>query len=158
MSLLQRLRILVVADAAGASSLLAVLRQIECSIIIMVESPAEARRLCAAGAADACLLLVQDSRPDEVVPLSAECAAPGRDSGIPSLLVVDVVTPYLKRAARRSGYVRTVAVATGPRLLYRTISAALQHARQEGKLRCRSTVSRDVAASALGFARKATLH
>jgi hypothetical protein len=133
------MRVLIVDDEGRSLPL--VLRGMEFAEITVVEGVEEASRLCAAGAADACLLLMRDFRPDEPLPLADGAAAPGRDSGIPSLLLAEVVTPYVSRLARRSGYVRAIAMTTSAQLLYRTISAALQHARRRPTFRGRPVMS-----------------
>src|SRR5215510_1127879 len=58
-----------------------------------------------------------------------ELDAPGRSCGVPALMVAPVVTPHLRRAARRCGYLAAVPVTISPRLLYRRLGAALQHRR-----------------------------
>ncbi len=126
----RRARILLVAGSAHGRVLLDRLGRMELAEITVVDELAEARRLCAAGAADVCILVAQETRPDEVLPLSADAAAPGRDCGVPSVLLAHVVTPYVKRAARKSGYIRAVPAAATPQFLYRSIRAALQRARQ----------------------------
>ena len=65
----------------------------------------------------------------------AEGDAPGRSCGIPTLIVAPVVTPYLRRTARRRGYLAAVSAALPSRLLYRRIGSALQ--RRRGERRCR---------------------
>jgi hypothetical protein len=90
----------------------------------------EARRLCQQGAADACLLVVRNFVADEISAQNLELLAPGCGSGVPSLLLADVVTPYVAQAARRSGYLSAVPITTTPRVLYRRISALLQKSRR----------------------------
>jgi hypothetical protein len=60
--------------------------------------------------------------------------ASGRDSGTPSLMLIDAVTPYSRRIARRAGYRAAVSVKIGPRMLYRRIGAALQGRRAGSRL------------------------
>ena len=60
---------------------------------------------------------------------------PGRFCGIPTLMVAPVVTPYLRRTARRCGYLAAISATIPPRMLYRRIGP-----------RCRAAalVARDV--------------
>jgi hypothetical protein len=127
---IQRARILLIADPAHGHSLLDKLRLLKSFKVNRVESIEEARRLCAAGAADACLLVVRNSAPDDLWLSRVESSAPGRDSGVPSLLVADVVDPYVMDVARRSGYAGAVPITKTAQLLYRSIGAMLQQARR----------------------------
>jgi hypothetical protein len=106
------------------------LGQLDLTQVSVVPHIEEARRLCQAGAADACLLVVRNFGADEHSAMNLELTAPGRESGVPSLLLADVVTPYVAQAARRSGYLSAVPMTMTPRLLYRRISALLQKSRR----------------------------
>ncbi|HZL30556.1 MAG TPA: hypothetical protein VFC54_05775 [Pseudolabrys sp.] len=55
--------------------------------------------------------------------------APGRGSGVPSLMVVPAVTSFVRKAARRDGYMAALPANIVPRMLYRRIGAALQRGR-----------------------------
>lgn len=120
-------RIVVVADSGQGEVLATRLRRMNVAEVKAVTKLEEARRLCQSGHADACLVAVDAPVPD-CVPLS-ESDAPGRCCGVPALMVVPVVTPHLRRAARRCGYLAAVPVTIPPRLLYRRLGAALQHRR-----------------------------
>jgi hypothetical protein len=127
---IQRARILLIADPAYGHSLLDRLRLLKSFKVNRVDGIEEARRLCEAGAADACLVVVRNSAPDDFWLSQVEASAPGRDCGVPSLLVADVVDPYVMDVARRSGYAGAVPITKTARLLYRSIGAMLQQARQ----------------------------
>lgn len=88
-----------------------------------------ARDLCAMGDVDACLVFLPRTVPDESLPWTAEDDAPGRD-GVPSLLLAEVVTPYIAACARKGGYSAVASLSVPPRVLYRCIRALLQLARQ----------------------------
>jgi hypothetical protein len=95
----------------------------------------EARGLCQAGDADACIVAF-----DELVPDAApmpETDAPGRCCGVPSLMVVPTLTPHLCKAARRCGYLAAVPATIPTRMFYRRIGAALQRRRAAGRPRRR---------------------
>ena len=68
--------------------------------------------------------------PDEVPPWTAETGAPGREAGIPSWLLAQVVTPYVNKSARRAGYVASVPADVSSRLLYRGMGGLLQKQRR----------------------------
>jgi hypothetical protein len=127
---IQRARILLIADPAYGHSLLYRLRLLKSFEVNRVDGIEEARRLCEAGAADACLVVVRNSAPDDFWLSQVEASAPGRDCGVTSLLVADVVDPYVMDVARRSGYVGAVPITKTARQLYRSIGAMLQQARR----------------------------
>ena len=130
-------RIVVVADSGHDHILAARLRRMEVAKVTAVTDLEEARRLCQSGAADACLVAIDITVPDGVP--AVESYAPGRCCGIPTLMVVPVVTPYLRRMARRGGYLAAVSATIPPRMLYRRIRAALQHRAGRGSPRRSST-------------------
>jgi hypothetical protein len=101
---IQRARILLIADPAHERSLLDKLRLVKLFKVDHVDGIETARRSCEAGATDACLLVVRNSAADDLWLSLVKSFAPGRDNGVPSLLVADVVDSYLMDAARRSGY------------------------------------------------------
>ena len=117
-------RIVVVADSEHGHILAARLRRMEVAEVTAVTGIEEARRLCQSGCADACLVAVGVAVPD-CVP-TPESDAPGRACGVPSLMVVPVVTPHWRRTSRRCGYLAAVPATMPPRMLYRRIGAALQ--------------------------------
>jgi CheY-like chemotaxis protein len=125
MKSIKRSRIVVVADSDQGRVLTARLRRMEVAEVTAVAALEEARQLCQSGRADACLVAIGDPVPD-CAP-TPEGEAPGRAYGIPALMVAPVVTPYVRRAARRFGYLAAVSAATPPRMLYRRLGAALQH-------------------------------
>jgi hypothetical protein len=88
-----------------------------------------ARGLCAAGDIDACVVFLPRSVPDESLPWTEQDDAPGSDR-IPSLLLAEVVTPYIAACARKAGYSAVASLSVPPRVLYRCIRALLQLARQ----------------------------
>jgi hypothetical protein len=135
MKSIRRANIVVVADSYQGLVLAARLRRMEVARVTTVAGLDEARRLCRAGDTDACLVsfndLVLDAAP------AVENDAPGRDSGVPSPMLADVVTPHLRRVARRCGYCAAVPCAIAPRLLYRRIGGALQRRRAARRSRRR---------------------
>jgi hypothetical protein len=127
---IQRARILLIADPVYGHSLLDRLRLLKSFRVNRVDGIEEARRLCEAGAADACLVVVRNSGPDDFWLSQVGSSAPGRDCRVPSLLVADVVDPHVLDVARRSGYAGAVPIANTARLLYRSIGAMLQRVRR----------------------------
>ena len=106
-------RIVVVADSEHGHILAARLRRMEVAEVTAVTGIEEARRLCQSGCADACLVAVGGAVPD-CVP-TPESDAPGRACGVPSLMVVPVVTPHWRRTSRRCGYLAAVPATMPPR-------------------------------------------
>ena len=130
MNPIQRARILLIADPAYGQSLLDKLHLLKLLEVNHVDSVEVARQSCEAGVADACLLVVRNSAPDDLWLSLIKSFAPGRESAVPSLLVADVVDPYLMDAAHCFGYAGAVPITTTARLLYRSIGAMLQQARR----------------------------
>jgi hypothetical protein len=95
-----------------------------------VDDLAEARCICAAGEADACLVVLPPAIPDEAPRLTADADAPGRGVGVPSLLIADALTPHLIESARSAGYAAVVARRVKQRLLYRRLGGLLQKPRR----------------------------
>jgi hypothetical protein len=124
MKSIRRSHIVVVADSNHGHDLTARLRRMDVAQVTAVKDLEEARRLCRVGNADACLVAIDLTVPDDR--LTAESDAPGLFRGIPALIVAPVVTPHLRRMARRCGYRAAVSAAIPPRLLYRRIGAVLQ--------------------------------
>ena len=127
-------RIVVVADSGYDHILAARLRRMEVAKVTAVTDIEEARRLCESGDADACLVAIDSPVPDDVP--AAESDAPGRLCGIPTLMVATAITPYVRRMARRCGYLAALSATIPSRMLYRRISAALQ-GRRAGRNRPR---------------------
>ena len=123
-------RVVVVAGGEAGSPLVHTLTRMGLAGVSLVASPDQARKLCTAKGADACLVLLPRPVPDEVPQWTAETGAPGREAGIPSLLLAQVVTPYVSKSARRAGYVASVPADVSARLLYRWMGALLQKQRR----------------------------
>jgi AmiR/NasT family two-component response regulator len=138
MKSLRRARIVIVAGEVGGRALLSMLQRVEFPQVTVVESAEEARRMCDAGGADACVVSVRNYLLEEPATVTAETTAPAA----PSVLLADIVTPDITRTARLSGYASAVPVNVAPRLLYRLIGAAMQKARRPAALRVRGTPSK----------------
>jgi DNA-binding NtrC family response regulator len=133
MKSIQRAHIVVVADSDQGLVLSARLLQMDVARVTTVASLDEARGMCQKGGADACIVAFDEAVPD-AKPM-AESDAPGRNCGVPSLMVVPTITPYLRKTARRRGYMAAVPAAIAPRMLYRRIGAALQLRRAASRRR-----------------------
>jgi len=118
------LRVVVVTDSEHGHVLAARLRRMEVAHVMAVAGLEEARLLCQSGRADACLVAVGAPVPD--APPMKESDAPGLCCGVPALMIAPVVTPQLRRAARRRGYLTAISATIPPRMLYRRLGAALQ--------------------------------
>jgi hypothetical protein len=141
MKSIERAHIVVVAGGERGEALVAQLRRMQVRQVTTVSDVEEARRLCAQGDTSLCLVTYADTGLDAAPPVTY--IAPGRDSGTPSLMLIDAVTPYSRRIARRAGYRAAVPVKIEPRMLYRRIGAALQSRR--ARLRLPPTLSFGVA-------------
>jgi len=119
--------IVVVADSDHALVLAARLRRMDVARVTSVDGIEEARTICQAGGADACIVAVDDLVPDAMP--ATENDAPGRRCGVPSLMVAPKVTSHLRQAARRCGYLAPMPAAISARMFYRRLGAALQHRR-----------------------------
>jgi AmiR/NasT family two-component response regulator len=135
MKSLRRARIVIVAGEVGGRALRSMLKRVELPQVTVVESAEEARRMCDAGGADACVVSVRNYLLEEPAKVTAETTAPAA----PSVLLADIVTPDVTRTALRSGYASAVPVNVPPRMLYRLIGAAMQKARRPAALRVRGT-------------------
>jgi len=135
MKSIRRAHIVVVADSDQGLVLAARLKRMAVAQVTSAAGFAEARGLCRRGGADACIVLFDDVRPDDV-PLAVN-DAPGRGCGVPSLMVVRAVTPFVRKAARSGGYLTAVPASITPRMLYRRLGAALQHRRAASRTRPR---------------------
>lgn len=127
MKLLRHAHVVVVANSDAALLLAGRLARMERIAVTAVASLDEAGRLCRTGEADACLVAYQEPVPD--APPCPHRDAPGRDLGVPSLLIVPAMTPYLRAYARRAGYAAAAPCGVAPRMLYRRIGAVLQRGR-----------------------------
>ncbi len=123
-------RVIVVAGSETGRPLVHTLTRMGLEGVSLVANPDQARQLCSAKRADACLVVLPHAVPDEVPQWTAETGAPGREAGIPSLLLAQVVTPYVSRSAKRAGYVASVPADVSSRLLYRWMGALLQKQRR----------------------------
>jgi hypothetical protein len=124
-------RVVVVAGDHIGGSLVHALTRMGLPGVRLVATLEEARQLCAIDSVDACLAVLPPHVPDEAPRWTVETDAPGRKAGVPSLLLVEAVTPYLTKTARSSGYVAAIPANVAPRLLYRWIGALLQKQAQE---------------------------
>ena len=123
-------RVIVVAGSETGRPLVQTLTRMGLAGISLVANPDQARQLCSDKRADACLVVLPHAVPDEAPQWTAETIAPGREVGIPSLLLAPVVTPYVSRSAKRAGYVASVPADVSSRLLYRWMGALLQKQRR----------------------------
>jgi hypothetical protein len=134
-------RLVVLADEGCDDALIAAIARMGIASVQRVRRFEEARRLCAAGEVDACLVVLPSAKPDEIPPWTADREAPGRGF-VPTLLLAEAVTPHIKTCVRIRGYAAAVPVALAPRMLYRCIGALLQSARQARPPRRRVGTSR----------------
>jgi hypothetical protein len=161
MKSIERAHIVVVASGDQSLRLAVHLCRIGVAQATFVASLDEARSLCLAGAADLCLVAVADWTVDAAP--EPEIAAPGRERGVPSLMLARVVTPYLQRMARRCGYKAAIAAEISPQMLVRRMGAALQRgqpprlARMHRPLAIHPGISRHLATEFVDF-RKAKPH
>jgi DNA-binding NtrC family response regulator len=123
MKSISRAHVVVVADSERCSLLTARLHRMEVARVTAVDNLEEARCLCRAGGASVCLVALDETGCEAA---AADGDAPGRDSGVPALMLVDVVTPHCCRLARRSGYLAVIPTKIEPRLFYRRLGGALQ--------------------------------
>lgn len=131
MKLLRRSHIILVvpADSHDGQFLAARLRRMMIGQVTAVAGLDEVRRVCRAGGVDACLVVIGDAVPDAIA--EPHGVAPGHSCGIPTLVFAPVVTPHLRRTARRCGYLAALPARIPPRMLYRRISAAVQGRRSD---------------------------
>ena len=156
MKSIRRSHIIVVAESNHGRDLTARLRRMDVAQVTAVADLEEARRLCRAGNADACLVAIDLRLPDDA--LTAEGDAPGRFRGVPALIVAPVVTPHLCRMARRCGYRAAVSATIPPRLLYRRIGVVLQGRRGVRRLQRTAAGIQRVAPSNSSALDNRTLH
>ena len=131
MKSLRHAHVAVVADSEQALTLAQRLAAMEQITVTAVADLDEATRLCRAGRVDVCLVAYRVPMLD--APPRPHPDAPGRDYGVPSLLIVPALTTYLRTYACRAGYRAAVPVGILPRLLYRQIGAVLQRGRAIGR-------------------------
>jgi hypothetical protein len=110
MKSMRGLRVVVVIDSEHGHILAARLRRMEVAQVTAVAGLEEARLLCQSGNADACLVAVDAPVPDAVP--AKESDTPGRWCGVPALMLAPVVTPHLRQAARRRGYLAAISATT----------------------------------------------
>ena len=123
-------RVVIVAGSDTGRPLVHTLTRMGLEGVRLVANPDQARQLCSAKRADACLVILPPAVPDEAPQWTAETGAPGREMGIPSLLLAQVITPYVSRSAKQAGYVASVPADVSSRLLYRWMGALLQKQRR----------------------------
>ena len=124
---LERAHVVLVAGKDQGLQLAVHLCRIRVARATFVADVDEARSLCLAGGPDLCLVAIDGCILD-AAPLP-EIDAPGRATGVPSLLLAAVVTPYLRRMAWRCGYSAAIPAGIAPQMLARRICAALQRRR-----------------------------
>ena len=140
-------RLVVVCDQSDRS-LVHALARMGLEDVRLVATPDEARQICAIDRVDACLAVLPSPIPDEAPPWTVETVAPGRETGVPSLLLAEVVTPYVAKSARTAGYLAAIPANAPPRLLYRWIGALLQkQAQQQGRTAAADRGRRDILAA-----------
>ena len=143
-------RVVIVAGEHTGRCLVDALTRMGVAGVRLVSSSDVAQQLCAAGSADACLVVLPRPVPDELPQWTAETEAPGCEAGVPSLLLADMVTPYVTKSARNAGYLAAISAQLPQRLLYRWIGALLQKRQQTRPAeRSRQDVPRVEAAHAL---------
>jgi hypothetical protein len=130
MNSIRSARLVVVAEEVGGHALVDGLLRLGLAHVRRVTDLAAARHCCEVGEADACLVVLPCFLLEERAASVLAVEAPGRSSGIPSLLVADVATPYVRKAARRSGHAGVVTQNVPSRLMYRRIAGVLQRARR----------------------------
>ena len=91
--------IVVVADSDHGLVLAARLLKMDVAQVTTVAGLDGARGMCQKGGIDACIVAFDEVLPD-AVPM-VENDAPGRKCGVPPLMVVPTVSPYLRKSARR---------------------------------------------------------
>jgi hypothetical protein len=125
-----RARVAVVAGEASGHAVVHCLRRMGLAVVHDLSDIEQARLLCSSGRVNACLVVLPRPVPDQVPSLQLETGAPGRGTGIPSLLIADVLTPHLLKTAGRAGYIAAIPADITPRMLYRCIGALLQQSRR----------------------------
>jgi hypothetical protein len=121
----------VVLVAGEGHTLVGALARMGIADICCMSEMAAAQAMCDAGGVDACLVVLPRAVPDDKPDWDARTEAPGRGR-VPSLLLVEVATPYIRRAAANAGYHAAVPIALSFRMLYRCVGALLQAGRRPG--------------------------
>jgi hypothetical protein len=119
----------VVVVAGHDSALVDAIRRMGVANIFHVGCMEDAQARCTAGGADACIVVLPRTVPDERPAWTAATEAPGRGR-VPALLIAEVVTPYVRQAARQAGYDAAIPLGLPPRMLYRCVGALLQASRR----------------------------
>ena len=159
MKSIERAHIAVVAGGDRRLILAAHLSRMQAARATFLAGVGEAHAFCLSDTPDICLVAFDDWALDAAPPAGID--APGRDAGVPSLLLIGAVTPYIRRLARHCGYFAAVPTTIAPRLLYRRMCAALQH---QGTEVAEARVPSEVSAGARRFTaemaelRKSTRH
>lgn len=126
MKSLRGVSVVVVADEFSGRTLVNRLTRMGVLQVRRVATVIETRALYEVGDADACIVTLRNFQIEDVPATTVEEPAPSSAA----ILLADVVTPYVARTARRSGYVGVAALTIAPRLLYRLICGALQKSRR----------------------------
>ncbi len=157
MRLMRSAHIVVVGDSDKSIMLAERLRRMAVARVTAVADLVEARGLCRGGGAHACIVVWDDCAPGEAPPPVADAPSCGKD--VPFLMMVPVVTPYVRKIARRDGYMAALPANIAPRMLYRRIGAALQGCRNgKGGTRRRrpASIGRKLRPGGAGFPTWAT--
>jgi hypothetical protein len=120
----KRARVLVVAGN-DRRTLLSTFDRMGIANVSCVGEMAAARELCEAGRVDACFVMLPRAVPDEAPAWDADTEAPGKGR-VPSLLMAEATTPYVRRNAADAGYRAVIPFAVSFRMLYRCVGALLQ--------------------------------
>ena len=124
-------RVVVAADEGCGDALIDAMARMGVASVQRVHCLDAARGLCAAGGADACLVVLPRAVPDELPSWTANSEAPGRGY-VPTLLLAEAVTHHVRSSARFAGYAAVAPIGLPPRMLYRCIGGLLQIARGKG--------------------------
>jgi hypothetical protein len=125
MKSIKRAHIAIIANCDHGLVLAARLRRMDVAQVTALGRLDQAKAMCEAGGVDACIVVIDDVAAEAASPVTV-ADAPGRRCGVPSLMIVPIATPYLRKLARRRGYLATVSATITPRMLYRRVGAELQ--------------------------------
>ena len=125
MKSIKRAHIAIIADCDHGLVLAARLRRMDVAQVTALVRLDQAKAMCEAGGVDACIVVIDDVGAEDASSVTV-ADAPGRRCGVPSLMIVPIATPYLRKLARRRGYLATISATITPRMLYRRVGAGLQ--------------------------------
>jgi hypothetical protein len=131
MKSIKRAHIAIIANCDHGLVLAARLRRMDVAQVTALGRLDQAKAMCEAGGVDACIVVIDDVAAEAASPVTV-ADAPGRRCGVPSLMIVPIATPYLRKLARRRGYLATVSATITPRMLYRRVGAEL-HGRRAAR-------------------------